>query len=327
VQQLDRAKQMEFQWRGIAWRALHQEPDNQSVEDQPQTQASHYHSHSSRARVSGSHTRYPPPVTHVIKPKAEPTLRLPDKQTRQHLFNRIDTNGTGRVSLAEIDKAVAEGILGQALGLVDLDNKPALMRAFMAADTTRDNFVQQGPDFSRLLFYIVYFNTRWRLFEEFQSSHDRQMDVTDFAAGCAKIGMRLTPEELHSEFATCDTDGCGVILFDDWCSWCAARVHRTERARRAQLRKERSPPQHQDDIQASRTAAPTSAPVQKERRAQASVATAAQEETQIDFDFAEEQTMQPREELDREMEVKKSRLEKRVVFGTGCDDRPAKAEE
>ena len=52
VQQLDRAKQMEFQWRGIAWRALHQEPDNQSVEDQPQTQASHYHSHSSRASSS-----------------------------------------------------------------------------------------------------------------------------------------------------------------------------------------------------------------------------------------------------------------------------------
>lgn len=250
VQQLERAKEMEHQWRGIAWKALHQGLHIQSPEDEAQTQtrrrASRKHNHGSRARVSaGSHMRYPPQLPHSIKsPKVEPTLQLPDKKTRRQLFNRIDVNGNGRISLAEIDGAVAEGILGQALGRADFDNKPALMRAYMAADTTGDNFIQRS-DFSKLLSYVVYFNTYWHLFEEFDSNHDRCIDATEFAAGCTKVGMQLSAEELEREFAAFDHDGAGTILFDEWCTWCAAREYQNQRARRARLRKERSPPQRQ----------------------------------------------------------------------------------
>ena len=67
---------------------------------------------------------------------ATPTpLVAPTKAEREKLFKRMDYNGNGALSLAEIDKAVLELYPG-------FDNKPALMRAYKAADVSADGFVR-----------------------------------------------------------------------------------------------------------------------------------------------------------------------------------------
>ena len=53
------------------------------------------------------------------------------------VFQRWDNNGNGGLSLAEIDKAVVQLYPGY-------DHKPALMRAYKAADRNGDGFVR-GP--------------------------------------------------------------------------------------------------------------------------------------------------------------------------------------
>ena len=58
-----------------------------------------------------------------------PPLTMPDKQAQKALFNRMDVNGNGGLSLAEIDKAVVEGLVGPTLGCPDFNHKPALIRA------------------------------------------------------------------------------------------------------------------------------------------------------------------------------------------------------
>ena len=265
IQQLERARQMEHEWRGIAWQAVHGEPSSQSAWDethtltgQPGTRASR-NVNSPLRSLTGSPLRYPPPLSIAkaqgqllrakspagVKPrKVQPTLKLPDKQARRQLFSRMDVNGTGKLSLAEIDSALAAGVLGQALGLAAFDNKPAVMRAYMAAVTGGERFIQR-PKFSKLLSYIVYFNNMGHLVENFDSNYDRRIDVTEFAAGCAKVGIRLSADEAAREFAACDADGTGMIMFGEWCAWCAAHEYQKQRARRAQLRKEQPPPQHQ----------------------------------------------------------------------------------
>ena len=52
-----------------------------------------------------------------------------DKQKRLKLWNSIDMNGNGYLSLAEIDKGIKATIKSNAL----FDAKPAIMRAFQHA--------------------------------------------------------------------------------------------------------------------------------------------------------------------------------------------------
>ena len=63
-------------------------------------------------------------------------LALPDRAERHALFDRIDNNGNGALSLAEIDKAVVE-LWPQ------FDHKRALMRAYKAADSNGDGFIKR----------------------------------------------------------------------------------------------------------------------------------------------------------------------------------------
>ena len=46
-----------------------------------------------------------------------PKLVMPDREARRALFDSIDVNGNGGLSLAEIDKAVISGLLGKADGI------------------------------------------------------------------------------------------------------------------------------------------------------------------------------------------------------------------
>ena len=88
------------------------------------------------------------------QPKSEPIpqLVMPDKAARTKLFRAIDVNGNGGLSLAEIDKAVVSGEIGKAMNCPDFNHKPAIMRAYKAADTDGDAFIERR-EFGKLLKY------------------------------------------------------------------------------------------------------------------------------------------------------------------------------
>jgi Ca2+-binding EF-hand superfamily protein len=192
-----------------------------------------------------------------LSPADLPKLVIPDKKARRALFNRIDVNGNGGLSLAEIDKAVVEGVLGRALGVPGFNHKPALMRAYMAADTSGDSFIGRA-EFAKLLRYIVYFNNLWEKFEEIDSDHDRRLSADEFAAGCEILGLGLSAEEALAEFEACDTDGGGMVLFGEFCMWCAEREHSAKLQQQQQQQQQqqregggsaRSPPRQRQEQQ------------------------------------------------------------------------------
>ena len=84
---------------------------------------------------------------------ARPQITMPDKAGRDKLFHEIDVNSNGGLSLAEIDKAVVDGTIGRAMNYPDFNHKPALMRAYKAADCSNDKFIQKG-EFFKLLKYV-----------------------------------------------------------------------------------------------------------------------------------------------------------------------------
>ena len=191
----------------------------ESVEDDAQAERDVFHdAHRHVAAASGS------PAAPIVQ---HPPLTMPDKQGRKALYNRMDVNGNGGLSLADIDKSVVEGLVGSALGCPDFNHKPALIRAYKAADTSGDGFIERN-EFAKLLRFIVYFNNLWHKFEEVDSDHDRRIDAQEFAAGCTTMGMSLSDEEAAAQFAECDTDGGGMIMFGEFCAWCAEQEHRRQ---------------------------------------------------------------------------------------------------
>ena len=73
-----------------------------------------------------------------------PTEKTADhKAKRSEIFNRFDENGTGYLSLAEVDKGCRD-----VLGLYDIfECKKVIMRAFQAAKSVSSSKNDRGPDY------------------------------------------------------------------------------------------------------------------------------------------------------------------------------------
>ena len=156
----------------------------------------------------------PPPTTSPPN-LSLPRLDLPDKEERDKLFRSMDYNGNGTLSLAEIDKAVLEM-------WPHFNHQPALMRAYKAADVSKDGWVGR-KEFRLLLEYLVYFNNLWDKFDEIDASGDRRLSLDEFITGCGVIGENLSGSEAEAEFAVVDSNDGGYVLFDEFCAWCARR--------------------------------------------------------------------------------------------------------
>lgn len=102
------------------------------------------------ATAKGDSMARQPSSGRIAAPKPQPQLTMPSTAARAKLFRAIDENGSGRLSLAEIDKAVVSGQIGRALNCPDFNHKPALIRAYKAADYSGDKFIQKGEFFTLL---------------------------------------------------------------------------------------------------------------------------------------------------------------------------------
>jgi hypothetical protein len=138
-----------------------------------------------------------------------------NRDGRRVMFDQWDSNGNGGLSLAEIDRAIVADF-------TQCHNKPALMRAYKAADRDGNGFIGRG-EFKKLLHFINYFNGLWMRFESVDPEGDRRLTMEEFGEACVLVGHGMSSDsELRSEFAAAGADG-EVLFFEDFCSWCAHR--------------------------------------------------------------------------------------------------------
>jgi Ca2+-binding EF-hand superfamily protein len=145
------------------------------------------------------------------------TVPVPTKEECAALWSKFDYNGNGILSLAELDKATSELWPG-------LDHKPAIMRAYKAADRQSggsgqdfgDGFIQK-KEFRFFLAFVRYYNELWKAFESADADADRRLTKSEFAAAAAALGVE-NPEQVFDEV---DSNSGGVVLFDEFCAWLA----------------------------------------------------------------------------------------------------------
>merc|ERR1712054_158851 len=153
--------------------------------------------------------------------EAEFMAMVKDADKMNALWDVIDFNDNGKVSLAEIDKAVVERY-------PLLDHKPALMRAYKQTclkDGGDGDAWIEPHEFPQLLTNLFYFNRLFAAFEVIDTDHDRRVDFEEFFAGLDKISMALSREEAQEVFDRMDSNHGGVVLFDEFCVWYTKKVN------------------------------------------------------------------------------------------------------
>ena len=127
------------------------------------------------------------------------------------LFRRLDPNGNGLLSLAELDKGVIELF-------PNFNNKPAIMRAYKAADKSGDGFVTRN-EFGYFLRFLQYYNNLWSLFEAIDTTGDRRITEQEFVDNA--VLLNLGDVDPAAVFAEIDENQGGFLLFDELCHWMA----------------------------------------------------------------------------------------------------------
>jgi Ca2+-binding EF-hand superfamily protein len=147
---------------------------------------------------------------------------VPTKEECAELWSKFDYNGNGMLSLAELDKAVMD------LWPV-LNHKPAIMRAYKAADQQQqqasggnvaDGFIQK-KEFRFFLTFVHYYNELWTRFSAADADTDRRLSRSEFAEAATALGVEEA--EVDQVFDEIDTNRGGVVLFDEFCTWLAKR--------------------------------------------------------------------------------------------------------
>lgn len=158
----------------------------------------------------------------VIRKKLPVKRTGVDVERRKKMFTEFDPNGNGYLSLAELDKGIRD--------VLQLDNvfrcKPAIMRAYQAAKAKgpqrskySDDYVERN-EFRIFLVYLRQYFEYWQMFERIDTNHDRKVTLSEFKLALPKLekwGVKISDAE--KTFKEIDSNGGGVILFDEFSHW------------------------------------------------------------------------------------------------------------
>jgi len=141
---------------------------------------------------------------------------IKDRMKILALWKRLDFNGNGIVSLAEIDKLCVEKY-------PLLNHKPALMRAYKMTISKQgggdgDSWVER-KEFKALLANLFYFNKIFWVFDQVDNDHDRRLTFQEFKQVLTLCGAPMSEQQARSEFHKVDRNGGGIILFDEFCKY------------------------------------------------------------------------------------------------------------
>ncbi|KAJ9460872.1 Flagellar calcium-binding protein [Diplonema papillatum] len=142
---------------------------------------------------------------------------FPTADERRDLFDRLDPNGNGLLSLAELDRGVVTL-------WPEFNQKPAIMRAYKAADVNGSGLLGR-KEFKYFLKYLQYYVGLWKKFRTADTSGDRRVTLKELQARCHALGLSMT--QVNESFTQMDGNKGGFVLFDEFAMWMAK--HRVDR--------------------------------------------------------------------------------------------------
>ena len=145
-----------------------------------------------------------------------------DRAKRKKMWDAIDMNKNGYVSLAEFDRGVRDVLnLPQIFSL-----KKVLMRAYQASKDKIKGKAKYSKDyvewleFRILLVYLRQYFEYYVMFSRIDTSDDFKVNLKEFKKALPtleKWGIKMKNPE--AEFKTIDHNNSGSIMFDEFCEY------------------------------------------------------------------------------------------------------------
>ena len=85
-------------------------------------------------------------------------------------------------------------------------------------DGDGDPWVEK-KEFRAFVINAFFFEKLWGTFDELDADDDRRIELDEFTAGMAKLGVALETSEAEAEFAKIDGNNGGKVLFDEFCTY------------------------------------------------------------------------------------------------------------
>lgn len=145
------------------------------------------------------------------------------KQRRQEIWDEMDVNSNGYLSLAEIDSGVRDTLKSDAL----FDAKPVIMRAFKAAknysnqDGVGADYVEK-KEFRVLLEYLYMYFELYHYFQSVDDDHDSNITLDEFLQALPLLkqwGITVPEEDAEETFGRIDANHGEKIRFEEFCDW------------------------------------------------------------------------------------------------------------
>jgi len=146
-------------------------------------------------------------------------------QERNKLFDQMDPNGNGYLSLAEVDNGLQDILQIKEI----FDAKPAILRAFQAAKNylpanagTPDRDYVQRKEFRILLQFLRHYFELWIMFDSLDTGEDRHINLGEFQNAIPKLadwGVLVEESKAEDLFNKIDNNDGGQVLFAEFCTW------------------------------------------------------------------------------------------------------------
>jgi len=169
-----------------------------------------YGNNNSKSPQSKSILKTKPVWNNTGKPQDIIHVSLPDKEKENKVFDGLDEDVSGKLSLSELNHCVTKIY-------PELDNEKAILSAFKASDRDEDGLVDRD-EFSYFLRYILYYNNLWSLFEVgVKGDNTQRISKDDFL----KASRHMEIDNPMMAYNKIKKKGEKKILFDEICDYMA----------------------------------------------------------------------------------------------------------
>lgn len=141
------------------------------------------------------------------------------KMTKE--WNRLDSNGNGLVSGAEVDTWVQQYHKPLRIRAVI---KQAAIQTLQSPDGTSAEYIKRDT-FPALLVNFVACMRAWIMFDKMNKSDesvglkDKRIEYEEFKDGLMQLSHNVTEDVVKVEWALVDSDGKGMVLFNEFSDW------------------------------------------------------------------------------------------------------------
>jgi Ca2+-binding EF-hand superfamily protein len=157
-------------------------------------------------------------VTPVMVMSSNNSALAPDRSASDKLFDSIDSNKNGMLSLAELDLAVIRL-------WPSMNDKRAIMRAYKLADSHgNSNGTLSKKEFFQFLHFLSEYSKLVKQFNAADTNRDGRVSFDELRLSKSKLGLHdVSDNEIRQIFAAMDANGGGKVLFEEFAVFMAKR--------------------------------------------------------------------------------------------------------